>query len=64
MLLKSNSHVCVCEMVPETDKSQEQVAGLDSMGTILLRPHWEWGNVTFGSNNSNGIQFTFDLGTS
>ena len=34
MPLKSNSPVCVCEMVPVTDKSQEQAAGLGSAGTI------------------------------
>ena len=43
MLLKSNSHVCVCEMVPVTDKSQEQAAGLGSTATIASIP---WGNVT------------------
>ena len=34
MLLKSTSHVCVCEVVPVTDKSQEQAAGLGRTGTI------------------------------
>ena len=34
MLLMSNSNVCVCEVVPVTDKSQTQVAGLGSKGTI------------------------------
>ena len=60
MLLKSNSNVCVCEVVPVTDKSQEQVAGLGSRGTILhcFHLHWELGNV--GSSNGSGVQFTFD----